>query len=249
MSAIAQSIKVHTMNVSEVYGPVCQGEGLLIGKPTVFVRFGGCDYRCAWCDSLYAVLPEHRDEWTPMTAREIADQVSACLPEGHTFGHVTLSGGNPAIQPWGGHLVDLLHDRGYRVAIETQGSVAPKWVTSVDELTLSPKPPSSGNPTPYGVGTKLHLLIDRHSRAGKDVCLKVVVFDDEDYAYAKAVHLAHPEVEMFFQAGTLVGEATRDDLCDALNALQERVLADPELQNVAVLPQLHAILRGHDRGI
>lgn len=175
MSATSERIKLRTMQVSEVYGPVAQGEGMLIGKPTVFVRFGGGDYRCSWCDSLYAVLPEHRDEWQPMTAREIADAVSACLPEGHTYGHVTLSGGNPAIQPWGGQLVDLLHERGYRVAIETQGSVAPRWVTSVDELTLSPKPPSSGNPTPYGIGSKLHALIARHVSAGKPVCLKVVV--------------------------------------------------------------------------
>ena len=43
------------IRISEIFGPTIQGEGALIGQPTVFVRTGGCDYRCAWCDSLHAV--------------------------------------------------------------------------------------------------------------------------------------------------------------------------------------------------
>jgi len=43
------------IRVSEIFGPTIQGEGALIGQPTVFVRTGGCDYRCSWCDSLHAV--------------------------------------------------------------------------------------------------------------------------------------------------------------------------------------------------
>ena len=50
------------VRVSEIFGPTVQGEGPLIGKPTVFVRTGGCDYRCNWCDTLYAVLPKHSKE-------------------------------------------------------------------------------------------------------------------------------------------------------------------------------------------
>ena len=55
---------------------------------------------------------------------------------------VTLSGGNPAIQPLG-KLIDLGHTHGYTFAIETQGSVAQPWFAHLDYLTLSPKPPSS----------------------------------------------------------------------------------------------------------
>jgi 7-carboxy-7-deazaguanine synthase len=40
--------------ISEIFGPTIQGEGALVGKPTVFVRTGGCDYRCDWCDTVYA---------------------------------------------------------------------------------------------------------------------------------------------------------------------------------------------------
>jgi len=47
------------VRISEIFGPTIQGEGPLIGRPTVFVRTAGCDYRCARCDTLYAVLPEY----------------------------------------------------------------------------------------------------------------------------------------------------------------------------------------------
>jgi organic radical activating enzyme len=48
------------IRISKIFGPTIQGEGPLIGRPIVFVRTGGCDYRCSWCDTLYAVLPEYR---------------------------------------------------------------------------------------------------------------------------------------------------------------------------------------------
>ena len=62
--------------VSEIFGPTVQGEGPLIGQPSVFVRTGGCDYRCSWCDTLYAVLPQYRDEWTLMTPADIMVRVN-----------------------------------------------------------------------------------------------------------------------------------------------------------------------------
>src|SRR5262245_52796925 len=112
--------------ISEVFGPTIQGEGALIGKPTVFVRTGGCDYRCGWFDTHYAVLPEYKSDWHPMTTEEVFAEVQ------HLSGNkpilVTLSGGNPAIQPLG-DLIDLGHAHGYSFAIETQGSVAQPWFT------------------------------------------------------------------------------------------------------------------------
>src|SRR5579885_291341 len=139
---MATSITVATriIQVSEIFGPTVQGEGMLIGKPTVFVRTGGCEYRCYWCDTLYAVLPEYKSEWHPMTTGEIFAEVQRL--SGHQPILVTLSGGNPAIQPLG-DLIDLGHAHGYTFAIETQGSVAQPWFARLEYLTLSPKPPSS----------------------------------------------------------------------------------------------------------
>src|SRR5947209_6881888 len=95
--------------VSELFGPTIQGEGALIGKPTIFVRTGGCDYRCSWCDTLYAVLPEYKSDWYPMTTEEVFADVQRL--SGNKPILVTLSGCNPAIQPLG-DLIDLGHAHG-----------------------------------------------------------------------------------------------------------------------------------------
>lgn len=234
--------------VSEIFGPVCQGEGMLIGKPTVFVRLGGCDYRCSWCDSMYAVLPKHRHEWEKIDAETVADRALALFPPGSIYRHVTLSGGNPAIHPLD-DLIDALHDHDIMVAIETQGTAIGDWLDQLDQITLSPKPPSSGNTTPLDPDGSLAEWVSRIVALLIPACLKVVCFADADYDYAVAVHETYPAFPFYLQAGTAVNVATRDDLCDALAVLQDRVCADPRMQDVAVLPQLHAILHGHRRGI
>lgn len=43
------------MPIMEIFGPTIQGEGLVIGRKTMFVRTGGCDYSCSWCDSVQAI--------------------------------------------------------------------------------------------------------------------------------------------------------------------------------------------------
>jgi len=101
--------------ISEIFGPTVQGEGPLIGQPTVFVRTGGCDYRCVWCDTLYAVLPEHRSEWVLMTPTEIERRIDELASNNPVL--VTLSGGNPALQPLA-PLIELGHAEGHRFVSE-----------------------------------------------------------------------------------------------------------------------------------
>ncbi len=105
-----------------------------------FLAYGMVSHNCSWCDTLYAVLPEHKSEWQPLTTEQVFAEVQRL--SAHTPLLVTLSGGNPAIQPLE-DLIDLGHSYGYTFAIETQGSVAQPWFAKLDYLTLSPKPPSS----------------------------------------------------------------------------------------------------------
>jgi len=107
--------------ISEIFGPTVQGEGPLVGRPTVFVRTGGCDYRCAWCDTLYAVLPEHRDEWKLMTPAEVASSVDQLTSNNPVL--VTLSGGNPALQPLGS-VIEIGHAKGLHVCSRDTGQHA-----------------------------------------------------------------------------------------------------------------------------
>lgn len=240
-----------TIAVSEIFGPTVQGEGPLIGRPTVFVRTGGCDYRCRWCDTLYAVLPEHRGEWMSLTADEIMARIDA-LTAGQPV-LVTVSGGNPALQPLA-PLIALGRRAGHRFALETQGSVARDWFAALDWLIFSPKPPSSGMATDWDVfETCLASAGDAPRRA-----LKIVVFDEADYAYARATAARFPSLPVYLQTGNPAPELGRDDPSggeadfDALRHrtrwLIERVASDRWF-DVTVLPQLHVLVWGNRRGV
>ena len=233
--------------VSEIFGPTVQGEGLLTGTPTNFIRFGGCEYRCRWCDSLYAVLPEYRGDWVLMNAEDILKALKSLNTH---VKHITFSGGNPAIQPLG-PLLDLFAANGYTdTCIETQGTIYQTWLWRVGTVTVSPKPPSSGNVTEPTSDT-LARIVNVIDHKGAPSSLKVVVFNDEDYEYAKAVHRQFPSTPMTLQVGTDQNPErfTAGDILNALRELQEKTLQDPKMVDVKVLPQLHSILYGLKRGI
>lgn len=237
-----------TIRISEIFGPTIQGEGALIGQPTVFVRTGGCDYRCSWCDTLHAVDSRYRETWAPMTASEIFAQVEA-LSGGRPI-MVSLSGGNPAIQPLGG-LIALGKAKGYRFALETQGSIAQEWFADLDVLTLSPKPPSSGMTTDWA---KFDACLKAAGHA-PDTALKIVVFDEADYAYARAAAVRYPQLPVYLQPGNPTppdiegrGEPDFVELNARLLWLIERAAAD-KWYEARVLPQLHVMIWGNKRGV
>ena len=237
------------IRVNEIFGPTIQGEGALIGQPTVFVRTGGCDYRCSWCDTLHAVDSAYRDEWHPMTPQAIMMQVEV-LSGGKPL-TISLSGGNPAIQPLGA-LIDLGRQDGYRFALETQGSLAKDWFEKLDVLTLSPKPPSSGMETDW------QKLAECAAAAGPDTktVMKVVIFDDADYAYARDVASRYPDLQLYLQPGNHTppqpdeedGSIDMAGIMDRMRWLVDKVTSD-RLYTATVLPQLHTLIWGNLRGV
>ncbi len=239
------------IRISEIFGPTVQGEGPLIGRPTVFVRTGGCDYRCIWCDTLYAVLPEYRAEWVLMTPAEIVGRVDALAGSKPVL--VSLSGGNPALQPLA-PLIALGRHKGHTFALETQGSVAEPWFAELDWLILSPKPPSSGMATDWAA-----FAACLEAAEGRPSCaLKIVVFNDADYAYAQTAAARYPALPVYLQVGnpmpltaangTVADEADIDDLLHRFRWLVGKVTADRWF-SATVLPQLHVLVWGNKRGV
>src|SRR4051794_7405587 len=116
------------MKISELFHSI-QGEGKLLGVPSVFVRASGCNLRCTWCDTPYASWHPEGDD---MPAAEIARQVSA-------FGakHVVVTGGEPMIMPDIAQLCALLREDGHHITIETAATVFTP--VAVDLASLSPK--------------------------------------------------------------------------------------------------------------
>jgi 7-carboxy-7-deazaguanine synthase len=237
--------------VIEIFGPTVQGEGRLVGTPCHFVRFGGCDYRCSWCDTPFAVLPEEvRKNAVRMGPKDIRRELDYL--DGAPL-WVIVSGGNPAILPLA-PFIDHLHDRGFKVALETQGSKYPKWLHMVDLLTLSPKPPSSGMVTDFDV---LDEIISGAIETEQAVDVKIVIFNEDDFQYAREVsarynmgmRMQNSDFRFFLSQGTNVGQSTRDDLLDAAVNLMERSLRDPYLCKAAVAVQQHVLYWGHRRGV
>ena len=149
------------------------------------MRTGGCDYRCAWCDSLHAVDAEYRDD---MGADERAGgdgRGGAAL--GRPALMVTLSGGNPAIQPLG-PLIAAGQAQGYRFALETQGSVARDWFSVSTCWCCQPKPPSSGMVVDWAAFEAC-----RAAAKGAETVLKIVIFDEADYLWAREVAGRYPD--------------------------------------------------------
>ncbi|MFD1179004.1 7-carboxy-7-deazaguanine synthase QueE [Paenibacillus puldeungensis] len=237
--------------VLEIFGPTVQGEGMVIGQKTMFVRTAGCDYRCSWCDSAFTWDGSAKEAIRHMSPEEIRDELSRIGDS--RFSHVTISGGNPALLPQLAALVELLHAEGITVAVETQGSRWQDWLAVIDQVTLSPKPPSSGMDTDWGMLDDIVAKLSSRPHP-LSVSLKVVVFDGDDLDYAKRVHIRYPDVAMYLQVGNpdvkrmdISQHAT--DLLHRYEALIEDVVASPDLNNVRVLPQLHALVWGNKRGV
>ena len=178
-----------------------------------------------------------------MSAEEIFAQIETLSGKKPLM--VSLSGGNPAIQPLGA-LIKRGRDKGYRFTLETQGSIAQDWFADLDILTLSPKPPSSAMSTDYAA---LEQCIKKAGH-GPQITLKIVIFDEEDYAYAKDIAARYPDIPLCLQPGNHKVEGDSDTA--ALNArmrwLIERTLKD-QWFTVKILPQLHVMLWGNQKGV
>lgn len=234
--------------VMEIFGPTIQGEGMVIGQKTMFVRTAGCDYSCSWCDSAFTWDGSGKHLIKQMEAEEIWQELVKQGGDGFSF--VTISGGNPALLKNLSYLIQLLKSKNIKMGLETQGSKWQDWFLQINELTLSPKPPSSGMTTDFEV---LDMIIDRLKEAA-NTSLKVVVFDDQDYLYAKKMHLRYPEVPFFLQVGNSDNQTEDNktllaDLLEKYEWLIDKTMDDHELKNVKVLPQLHTYIWGNKRGV
>ncbi len=227
--------------ISEIFGPTIQGEGALVGKPTVFVRSGGCDYRCSWCDTLYAVEKKYRGEWQILSTEDVWAQVQALSP---TPVLITLSGGNPALQDFT-RLIEIGHEADYTFAMETQGSLSKPWFSQIDHLTLSPKPPSSGMKTRWAAFEKSISL----ASSPEAISVKLVVANDIDFKWAQEVQQRYPQFPYYLQPCNLQAEeVTLEQGLQSTRDLIDRVVS-VGWHEATVLPQLHNLLWGKQRGV
>ena len=123
------------MRISEIFYSI-QGEGRLIGVPSVFIRTSGCNLRCRWCDTPYTSwAPEGKNRTVKSILAEIAQYPSR---------HVVITGGEPLLAPDLAELASQLKQRGAHITIETAATIFKPLAG--DLISLSPK---LANSTPW----------------------------------------------------------------------------------------------------
>ncbi|MCX8111879.1 MAG: 7-carboxy-7-deazaguanine synthase QueE [Bacteroidia bacterium] len=133
-----------------------QGEGYWAGKPAYFIRLGGCDVGCTWCDTQYSW---RKEGWPKVTPEEILGWVRNTAAV-----HVVITGGEPTL-----HCLDALiaafRSEGYFTQLETSGAYPPPTVLP-DWITLSPKRFKLPHSAWYAHARELKVVI--HARSDLD---------------------------------------------------------------------------------
>ena len=219
------------MLISEIFDSI-DGEGKRAGQLCTFIRVVGCNLRCSYCDTMYAVEPEKYSLIKPeeMSVSEILSHVT------RRYRRVTLTGGEPLLFPESVQLVNRLCDAGYEVNIETNGAcdiVAFRDLIREPEnlfFTVDFKLPSSREM--YSMR-----LSNFESLMPRDV-LKLVVGSEEDLSvgvsYVKTLLEKYEQPPLIY-FGVVFGAYELADCIDA-------VMAEPELANVRFQIQMHKII-------
>ena len=116
------------MKISEIFYSI-QGEGMLTGVPSVFVRTSGCNLRCAWCDTPYT-------SWSPEGSEMTLEDILAAVRT-YPARYAVVTGGEPMIAPDIIRLTERIRHLGLHVTIETAGTVY--HPVACDLMSISPK--------------------------------------------------------------------------------------------------------------
>jgi 7-carboxy-7-deazaguanine synthase len=223
------------LKIAELFYSI-QGEGSLVGVPSVFIRTSGCNLRCAWCDTPYA---SWQPEGADLTLDQIVDEVKA-----HPGRHVVVTGGEPMIAPEIVPLTERLRGLGWHITIETAGTVFQP--VACDLMSISPK---LANSTPTGRWAAQH---DR-LRIQPEVLLELM--GRYPYQLKFVIEKADDLDEVRALIGRLGADRSRVILMPEgtdRNRLRERAVWLAEIckqEGFRFSPRLHVELWGNRRGV
>jgi len=190
------------MKISEIFFSI-QGESVYSGLPCVFVRVSGCNLKCNYCDTQF---DRDTKEYTP---KEIMDVVNTFT---HTY-LVEITGGEPLLYDDIYELIELLHHAGFKVLIETNGSLSIKDVPDYVCKIVDVKTHGSGHGDSFMV-SNLPLINPENDN------LKFVLSDMTDYEWMKGFLVEHNVI------GSHVLVSTVFDWREGLKAVCTQILED-----------------------
>ena len=217
----SQRQRASTLRITEIFFSI-QGESVKAGIPTVFIRLTGCPLRCHYCDTAYAFHGGRK-----MSISSILNTAAQYRTK-----HVTVTGGEPLTQSACPQLLKQLCDKGFRVSLETSGTLD---ITDVDTRVMKImdiKTPASNECAKNRFENLAHL--DRQDQ------IKFVICNREDYEWS-------------------VGKIAKfklDDICEVLFSPEHQSLNPTDLAdwivadglNVRLQIQLHKYLWGNHPG-
>jgi organic radical activating enzyme len=250
-------------NLVEIFSSI-QGEGPDLGATTLFVRFGGCDLRCRWCDSKHTWQPaadcrietarfsgEWRTQPNPLPVEAIVAAARSLDARAHRF--VSLTGGEPLLQPAAvqavaralGRLGPAIHLESHGLAAEALEGV----VENIDVVAMDWKLASDvrrADDSPRGAVADFHdahqAFLEIAKRAARAV-VKIVVTprsgDDEIDEAVSRIAKVHPGATLVLQPVTPCGGVKRRPTAQRMLVLSDR--ASRRLADVRVIPQTHPI--------
>jgi organic radical activating enzyme len=250
-------------NLVEIFSSV-QGEGVYVGATTLFVRFGGCDLRCRWCDSPHTWEPAphcrieaRRGSGTfatrpnPVALADVVSAAEALEVEAHEF--VSLTGGEPLLQPAAvREIAQALRSRGVRTLLETHGLAVSGLEAVIDEidvvsmdwkLSSDVRRASDARHGPVEPFHAVHEQFLKAARQAPETMVKLVVTPDSgdaeiDLAVSKLAAIA-PEATLVIQPVTPFGRVSEAPSAERLLALCAR-LSD-QFSKVRLIPQTHKL--------
>jgi 7-carboxy-7-deazaguanine synthase len=227
------------VKISEIFYSI-QGEGSLVGVPSVFVRTSGCNLRCTWCDTPYT-------SWTPEGNELTLDEICGRVAD-YKASHVVITGGEPMIAPEIVQLTQRMKNAGLHITIETAGTVCQP--VECDLMSISPK---LTNSTPWERDGGRWAAQHERTRYRPEVLLKLMA----NYAYQlKFVVAARDDLAEIERMTNELGAPAADVILmpEGTNrdALRERGLWLAEIckeRGYRYSPRLHVELWGDRRGI
>lgn len=172
----------HTLVVREVFGPTVQGEGPSSGRRCSFIRLGGCNLTCTWCDTPETWDASRFDLRATLTRRTVGDIAARAL-DGDP-GMIVITGGEPLLhqrQDGWRSLLAVLRGAGVEIEVETNGTQEPDQLTAlwVTRFNVSPKLAHAGDPEDKRVRPQaLRALRDTGRAVFKFVCTSPADVDD-----------------------------------------------------------------------
>ncbi len=227
------------MKIAEIFYSI-QGEGMLAGTPSAFVRTSGCNLRCVWCDTPYT-------SWEPTGEEMALEEILARVTRFRTH-YTVVTGGEPMIAPQVVPLTEALRQMGQHVTIETAGTVfAP---VDCHLMSISPKM-SNSTPVERDEGRwaathdrlRLQTGVLRRLMSAYEYQLKFVLQREDDLGEIKGLV---DELHANPQRVVLMPEGTDADV------LRERATWLVEIckqEGFRFSPRLHIDLYGNRRGV